>query len=115
SIDDIAHLVIIGDEGFSIVNQLEALTEQVSSIIPGQTQAIAPTAIPVPCIHTQMLETRRGLEAAEGIVPPLVARTRTRLDLPLHFVHMITLIADPVLPAPLFSKEPAQRVTRLPL
>src|SRR5690554_3211048 len=96
------------------MHQLEALAEQEASIVPFQPQTIGPAVGTIPCIHAQMLETRRGLEAPQRIVPPLVTGTGTDLYLPGYLVNMVALIADAVLPEPLLGKEPAQGIVGFP-
>ena len=96
------------------MHQLETLAEQIASVIPVQTQTVGTTVSPIPGIHPDVLETRRGLKATQRIVPPLVPRTRTYLYLPLYVPEMVAHITDAVLPEPLFSKEPAQGIIGFP-
>src|SRR5690554_1845234 len=113
-IHQIIHIAIVGNDGFRIVYQLETLAPQITAVIPVQTQTVGAAVRTIPGIHADVLEAGRGLEAAQGIVPPLVTGTGTDLDLPLDITQMITHVAHPVLPEPLVGKEPAQGIVGLP-
>ena len=104
----------MGDQGFGVVYQLEALAQQEAPIIPGQAHTVIDAVIAIPAVDAHMLEAGGGLEAAQGVVPPLVTRTGTQLHLPLHFAQVVTLVTEPVLPEPLLIEEPAQGVIRFP-
>src|SRR5690606_7853654 len=80
---------VVGNDGFRIVYQLETLAPQITAVIPVQTQTVGAAVRTIPGIDADVLEAGRGLEAAQGIVPPLVTGTGTDLNLPLDITQMI--------------------------
>src|SRR5690606_5984073 len=76
-IHQIIHIAVVGNDGFRIVYQLETLAPQITAVIPVQTQTVGAAVRTIPGIDADVLEAGRGLEAAQGIVPPLVTGTGT--------------------------------------